>query len=122
MSTSEAFQTYDIVTICNEQLVESYPPEVPVEYNINLLTTWDREEGLPLTFFSLNCDENNNFWRRRAFCKGGSSSYLYCEPHFYAKGEFIFSSSKENRCLTYQFSYDNLTQLQSISWCLSAKN
>ena len=121
VSSGKAFQTFDLVTICNEQLVSSYPPVIPVEYNINLITTWDREEGLPESFFQIDSEECCEFWKRKAFFKSEEASFLYCEPHLY-EGEFIYSSSKENRNLTYQFSYDNLTQFQSISWCLSAKN
>ena len=113
------FQTFDEVSIFNEQ-IGSDSPLIPFVKKIFVVTTWDRSDGLPLHLFIVDKDEEDclNFWRERVQRKNSKTSSLFCVPHFLAKGEYVYysSSSPSDSQLCYQFDYQFFSKSQQISW------
>jgi len=89
VSSGRTFETYDTVEVCNNQRME--PGKLmPVEETVHVLTTWEAEDGLPASFRVVprSCLEH---WHQ--ICSGKEVFYLYCEPSFFVKGQFSYSSS-----------------------------
>ena len=109
------FQTFDKVIIHNEQISTEFPT-LPEDHEVYILTTWDKEEGIPTSLFTITEDKCLEFWRNRVQIKASVPTYLYCEPHYYAHNEYVYSSSSTERKSKFQFDYKNFTKKQIISW------
>lgn len=97
-SCSRVFQTFDQVSIRNNQRMPPHKP-MPDIREVYLITKWDND-GLPYEFFELN-SEGASFWSNKFRYSDTLPSYLYCLPDFYDQQDtinatcFVYSSSLE---------------------------
>lgn len=97
---AQVFQTYDIVTLYNNQRMKPGEPmpEVTVHF---VLTLWDADDGIPSKITTLT-ECQKSFWMDQSQTIHDAPSYLYCKPNFFT-GESMFSffSSCEESDVSY---------------------